>query len=62
MITPFDPLKSYVIENIMENGPLAPKGANAQFSIIFSKVFKTLLKYFLKFFQFSLKIENDVMT
>ena len=32
-------------------------GANAQFSMIFSKVFKT----FLEFFQCCLKIENDVI-
>ena len=36
-------------------------GANAPFSIIFSKVFKTLLKFFLGFFHCYLKIENDVM-
>ena len=38
MITPFDAFEIYhVLENIMENG------ANAPFSIIFSKVFKTSL-------------------
>ena len=36
------------------------KGANAPFSIIVSKVFKTLLKYFLNF-SICLKIEIDVM-
>ena len=40
-------------ENIMKNGAL--------FSIIFSKVFKILLKFSDFFFQFCLKIENDVM-
>ena len=35
--------------------------ANAPFSILFSKVFKTLLKFSLIFFQSCLKIENDVM-
>ena len=39
----------------MENGAL---GANAPFSIIFSKVFKTLPKFFLIFFQYYLKIEK----
>ena len=50
----------YVFKNIMENGVFA-LGANAPFSIIFSKVFKTSLKFFLIFFQCCLKIENDVM-
>ena len=36
-------------------------GANAPFSIIFSKVFKILLESFLNYFQFCLKIENGVM-
>ena len=48
----------------MENQAFAPFGANAPFSIIFSKVFKTclnFLKFFLEFFQCCLKIENDVM-
>ena len=36
-------------------------GANAPFSIIFSKVSKALLKLFLIFFQCYLKIENDVI-
>ena len=43
------PLKYHVYENIMENGAFALFGANAPFSIIFSKVFKTELKFFLKF-------------
>ena len=38
-----------VFVNIMENGAFAP-GANASFSIIFSKVFKILLEVFLIFF------------
>ena len=37
------------------------KRANAQFSISFSKVFKTLLNFFLNLFQYFLKIEFDVM-
>ena len=45
----------------MENGAFAPFGANAPFSIIFSKVFQTSLKFFLEFFLCCLKIENDVM-
>ena len=52
------PLKYHVFENIMKNGAFA-FGANAPFSIIFSKVFKTLLKFFMIFY--CLKIENDVM-
>ena len=59
----------YVFENIwkMEHLPQVKilwkvehllHGANAPFSIIFSKVFKILLKFFLKC---CLKIENDVM-
>ena len=50
------PLK-YVSDDIMEHGAF---GANAPFSIIFSKVFKTLL-IFLEFFQCCLKIENYVI-
>ena len=52
MITPFDAFEIfiyYVFENIMEIEHLL-LGANAPFSIIFSKVFKTLLKFFLYFF------------
>ena len=41
-----------VFENIMENGAFA-LGANAPFSIIFSKVFKILLKFFLIFLTLS---------
>ena len=55
------PMQEYVFENIMENGASASFGANAPFSIIFSKVFKTLIKFFLNLFQCCLKIENDVM-
>ena len=53
------PLKfhAHVFENIMENKSICSFGANAPFSIIFSKVFKTSLKIF----QHCLKIENDVM-
>ena len=47
-------LKNHVFENIMENGVFAPKGANAPFSIIFSRVIKTF-KFFLIFFNFVLK-------
>ena len=36
-------------------------GANAPFSIIFPKAFKTLLKFFSNFFKCCLKMENDVM-
>ena len=43
IITPFDTFENFhVFENIME--------ANAPFSIILSKVFKTLPKIFLNFF------------
>ena len=49
------PLKYNVFENIMENGAFDASGANAPFSIIFSKVFKTLLKFVLIFFQCYLK-------
>ena len=52
------PLKYYVFENIMENQAL---GANAAFSIIFSKVIKNFTSIFLVFCQCCLKIENDVM-
>ena len=45
--------KYNIFENIIEKGGFAR--ANAPFSIIFSKVFKTLC------FQRCLKIENDVM-
>ena len=45
----------------MENRAFAPKGANALFSIIFSKVLKTLFNFFVDFFQCCLKIEKDVM-
>ena len=45
----------------MENEAFAI-GANAPFSIIFSKVFKTLHNFFLFFFsQCYLKVENDVL-
>ena len=46
------PLKYHEFKNIMENGAFALEtfGANAPFSIIFSKVFKTLLNFFLNFF------------
>ena len=47
MIAPFD---AFEMSYIMVNGAFAPKGANAPFSIIFSKVFKTLLNFFLEFF------------
>ena len=53
-------MKYHVFENITENGAFA-LGANAPFSIFFSKVFKTVLKFFLNFYQCCLKIENDVM-
>ena len=52
--------KYYVFENVMEIEHLL-KGANAWFSITFSKVFKTLLKFFLNFFQYFLKIKIDAM-
>ena len=45
-----DVIKSF--DCIMENGVFA-LGANAPFSIIFSKVFKTLRKFFLLFFNIS---------
>ena len=48
----FDAFEIHVFENIIENG-----GANAPFSIIFSKVFKTLLNFFLFFF-FSMLSKN----
>ena len=51
MITPFDAFEILcVFENIMENQAFAPFGANAPFSIIFSKLFKAFLKFFLNFF------------
>ena len=55
IIMPFDTFEiSHIFENIMENGAFALFGANAPFSRIFSKVFKSLL-------QCCLKIENDVI-
>ena len=39
-------MKYHVFGNFMENGAFAPKGANAPFSIIFSKVSSTLLNFF----------------
>ena len=41
----FDAFEYYVLVYIIKN-----RGANAQFSIIFSKVFKNLLTFFLIFF------------
>ena len=59
MITPFDVFKTLCI---WKYGKLSicSIGANAPFSIIFSKVFKTF-NFFLDFFQCCLKIENYVM-
>ena len=50
----------HLLNNIMENGAFALLEQMLHFSIKFSKVFKTLTLIFF-FFQFCLKIENDVM-
>ena len=60
IIAPFDAFEIQIFEKIIENGAFA-LAANAPFSIIFSKVFKTLCNFFLLFSKCYLKIENDVM-
>ena len=54
-------LKYHVFEKYYGKWSICSFGANAPFSIIFSKVFKTFLKFFKNYFQCCLKIENDVM-
>ena len=61
MITPFDAFEISCIGKYYGKWSICSIGANAPFSIIFSKVFKTLRIFFLDFFQCCLKIENDVM-
>ena len=56
IITPFEAFEISCIGNYFGKWSFCSFGANAPFSIIFSKVFKT----FLDFFQCYLKIENDV--
>ena len=61
MITPIGAFEIYgynAFENIMIYETFAP-GANAQFSIIFLKVFKHIYYMFHVFFQCCLKIENE---
>ena len=43
-------LKIHVFENIMVKRAFASNGANALFSIMFSKMFKIVLNFFLIFF------------
>ena len=50
MIMPFDTFKILCISKFYGKSSICFNGANAPFSIIFSKVFKTFFKIFLDFF------------